>query len=120
MVEVPDGFKWPAGWKPLPLPDGWVGLAGSAEAELAREVSSGHPLHGAICRAVGFNGDDPNEFLFATDRPAAPLAFVHLTWQAERDPGWPFAEVYAGWAAFRTAWAADAAPGTSPSTSAAE
>jgi hypothetical protein len=104
MVEVPDRFDWPAGWRPLPLPDGWLGLAGSAEAELAREVGSGHPLHGATCRAVGFNGDDPNEFLFATDRPATPLAFVHLTWQAERDPGWPYTVCYQSWEGFRAEW----------------
>ena len=111
MGKAPNGFDWPAGWKPLPLPDGWVGLAGSAEAELAREVCSGHELHGAACHAVGFNGDDPSEFLFVTDRPVAPLAFVHLTWRPECDPGWPFTEVYPGWEAFRVAWAPDAEPG---------
>lgn len=104
MVEVPDDFDWPAGWRPLPLPDGWLGQAGSAEAELEREVSSGHPLFGMTCRAVGFHADDPNEFLFATDSPAAPLAFVHLTWKAERDPTWPYTISYPGWEAFRDAW----------------
>src|SRR5262249_12740200 len=103
---MPDGFEWPAGWKPLPLPDGWLGLAGPAEAELAREVGPGHPLHGTTCWALGVNGGDPNEFLFATGRPATPLAFVHLTWQAERDPGWPYTVCYPSWEAFRAEWQA--------------
>lgn len=104
MVRVPDGFGWPAGWKPLPLPEDWLGLVGSVESELAREVCRDHLLHDVDCRVVGFNSNDTNEFLLATDMPAIPLVFVHLTWQQEEDPSWPFTEVYAGWEAFRSAW----------------
>jgi hypothetical protein len=104
MVDVPDGFDWPAGWRALPVPDGWLGLAGSAEVELARELAPGHPLHGATCRAVGFNADNPNEFLFVTDRPAVPLAFVHLTWRAGHDPSWPCTSGYPSWEAFQADW----------------
>jgi hypothetical protein len=25
MAEIPDGFRWPTPWKPLPLPEGWLG-----------------------------------------------------------------------------------------------
>jgi hypothetical protein len=104
---VPDGFDWPASWKPLPLPDGWLGLFGSAESaeiELAREVVPGHLLYGVTCRTIAFNAADPNEFLFVTGKPETPLAFVHLTWQAERDPIWPYTVGYPGWEAFRVAW----------------
>src|SRR5688572_24765770 len=71
MIEVPDDFLWPALWKPLPLPEGWLGLVRSAEAELQREVGPGHPLFGAACRDIAYNANDVNEFLFVTDSPAA-------------------------------------------------
>jgi hypothetical protein len=73
---------------------------------LVREVVPGHPLYGANCRVVGFNAADPNEFLFSTDRAAVPLAFVHLTWQAERDPGWPYSIGYPSWEVFQAEWQA--------------
>lgn len=104
MTDVPNGFEWPAPWKPLPLPAGWLGLVRSAEAELQSEVCPGHRLYRVECRTVAFNADDVNEFLFATDDPAAPVAFVHLTFQAETDPRWPYTVTYAGWEAFRAAW----------------
>ena len=111
MAEVPDNFPWPAPWKPLPLPEGWLGLVRSAEAELQSEVCTGHPLYRVACRAVAFNADDVSEFLFATDNPAAPVAFVHLTFKAETDPQWPYTVCYSGWEAFRAAWEApDAEP----------
>ncbi len=104
VVDVPEYFCWPRPWKPLPLPSGWLGQVGSVEAELQSEVCEGHPLYHVPCRVVAWNVDDPNEFLFVTDNPAMPLVFVHLTWQAERDPTWPYTVGYLGWNAFRTAW----------------
>jgi hypothetical protein len=104
MIDVPDDFLWPAAWKPLPLPDGWLGLVRSAEAELQSEVCPGHCLYRVACRAVAFNADDVNEFLFVTDNATAPLAFVHLTFRAESDPFWPYTVVYSGGEAFRAAW----------------
>jgi hypothetical protein len=52
--------------------------------------------------------------LFATDNPAAPVAFVHLTFKAETDPRWPYTVGYAGWEAFRAAWEAPDAPHDRP------
>ena len=115
MAEVPAGFQWPAPWKPLPLPEGWLGLVRSAEAELQSEVCLGHLLYRVACRAVAFNADDVNEFLFTTDRPGAPIAFVHLTFKAENDPTWPYTVCYPGWEAFRVAWEVqDAEPHVAP------
>src|SRR5262245_47306269 len=103
MPKVPSDFSWPASWKPLPLPEGWLGSVGSAEAELQSEVCPGHLLYCVACKAVAFNADDLNEFLFITDNPAAPLAFVHLTFRSETDPEWPYTVGYSGWEAFRAA-----------------
>jgi hypothetical protein len=83
MAEVPDGFRWPPPWKPLPLPEGWLGLARSVEAELQSEVCPSHLLYRVACRVVAFNTDDVNEFLFASNSPRAQVAFVHLTFKAE-------------------------------------
>ncbi len=104
MTQVPSDFSWPASWKPLPLPEGWPGLIPSAEVELQSELCPEHPLFGVACRAVAFNADNENEFLFATDNPTTPLAFVHLTFQAESDPKWPYPVSYSGWEEFRAAW----------------
>lgn len=104
MIEAPEGFCWPAYWKPLPAPIGWLGQIESIEAELRREVPAGHVLHGAACRAVAYNAADVNEFLFVTDRPDVPIAFVHLTFQVERSPKWPYTVVYPDWEAFRAEW----------------
>jgi putative acetyltransferase len=107
MTEVPEGFTWPLPWKPVPVPDGSLGLVKSAEAELQSEVCRGHPLYRVTCRAVAFNSDDVNEFLFVTDNPDMTLAFVHLTFRAETDPEWPYTIGYAGWDAFKAAWKVD-------------
>jgi hypothetical protein len=104
MVEVPDNFSWPEPWKPLPLPEGWLGLVRSAEVELQSEICPGHLLYGQACRVVAFNSDDVNEFLFVTGNSAAPLAFVHLTFRAESDPKWPYTVCYDGWESFSKAW----------------
>ena len=114
MVDVPDDFCWPWPWTPLPFPSGFLGRVGSVEEELHSEVCEGHPLYHVPCRVIGWNPDDTNEFLFVTGNPAMPLAFVHLTWKAERDPSWPYTVGYPGWDAFRSAWLANARePGAS-------
>jgi hypothetical protein len=105
-TDVPNDFLWPEPWKPLPLPEGWIGLLRSAEVELQSEVCVGHPLYGVPRQVVAFNADDVNEFLFATNNPAAPVAFVHLTYKAEIDPRWPYTVGYSGWDASRDAWEA--------------
>jgi hypothetical protein len=104
MTDVPDDFAWPPPWRPLPFPPNWLGKVPSVETELQREVPPRHLLNGRTCRVVAYNPDHSDEFLFITDAPNAPIAFVHLTWQAERDPMWPYTVAYPGWEAFRLAW----------------
>jgi hypothetical protein len=86
-----------------------LGLIESVEVELQSEVCAGHPLYSESCRVVGWNTEDPNEFLFVTANAEMPLAFVHLTWKSESDPTWPFTVGYPGWDAFRLAWNAEEA-----------
>lgn len=88
----------------MPVPKGWHGLVRSAEAELQSETCLGHLLHNISCRAVAYNADDVNEFLFTTESAAIPLAFVHLTYKAETDPTWPYTVSYSSWEEFRLAW----------------
>lgn len=79
------------------LPDGWFELqpttAGQLEAELRRELCSGHPLFGLPVRAVARRGDrDDVLFRSASDDR---VFVVHLTWSAETDPRWPATSEYA-------------------------
>jgi hypothetical protein len=123
----PHGFEWPAPWEPIPDEDTWFGYPRiTAEAfgdeppvdtlaqELQREVSPAHPLYRVTCTAVGRNRADPNEFLFLTDRPGMPLAFVHLTWAKEKGAKFPWVEGYESWEAFRLAWAGASGDGQRP------
>lgn len=81
-LPLPDSSAWPHPWVPVPRLTG-TGSADSREAELRREVSSGHPLYGLVCKAVAWNADDPDDVLFVTNDPTMPLAFVHLMWKGE-------------------------------------
>lgn len=99
----PENFSWPTSWFPINQQE-QGGTAASLEAELRREVRSGHPLYGVDCKAVARNEAEPDDVLFVTSNPEMPLAFVHLTWKAEHDPAWPYTVGYAGWKEFRSAW----------------
>jgi hypothetical protein len=76
-------------------------------AELQRECCPEHPLHGRTCIAVARARDDLNEFVFVTDHPKYPIAFVHLTWTVERSPAFPHTTGYGSWDEFRIAWTAE-------------
>lgn len=117
MPMPPSGFEWPAAWEPIPDEDTCLGYprltaeafgeeapADSLADELQREVSPSHPLYRVACSAVARNRKDPNEFLFLTDHPRMPLAFVHLTWAKEVGYKFPWVEGYQSWEEFRTNW----------------
>jgi hypothetical protein len=97
----PDDFVWPDSWRPL----AGESFVSTLDAELQREVCPGHPLSRVACRAVARNLEDGNEFVFATAHPDMPVAFVHLTWQVERSPRYPYTMGYPSWEAFRSSWA---------------
>ena len=73
----------------------WHPTKPGLEAELAREVSSQHPLSGRRAVAVARRHDCDDVLFFLPDGPS-PLAVVHLTWAREREtrPEWPYAEFY--------------------------
>lgn len=62
------------------------------EAELAREISPLHPLHGKTLRAIA-KRIDRDDVIFAG---AECIAVVHLTWSSkkETDPRWPSTYVF--------------------------
>jgi hypothetical protein len=125
MLKPPVGFDWPKQWEPivaearcLEFPQvmgevfGGYDAAPTLATELQRECCPKHHLHGWTCVPVAQAHDDPNEFVFVTDNPALPIAFVHLTWAVERDPSFPYTVGYRSWEEFRRAWtASDAEPG---------
>lgn len=91
-------MNWPSGWHAI---EPGIGLG--FEAELARELSTGHPLYGVLLRAVGQcgNGDD---ILFEIADGSRRVVVVHLTWGGQaQQPPCPDSVVYeshALWLAF--------------------
>lgn len=81
--------------------DPWVDLRGGGsaeadgrrrlEAELAREVSSGHPLHRAnVVAEARCTARDDVVFRLSDGR----WALVHLTWSADEAPPWPATVIF--------------------------
>jgi hypothetical protein len=70
----------------------WTMLEGrerpALEAELGRELAPGHPLAGRRFRAIARGKRDDVAFIVEHTE----LWRVHLTWQVETSPSWPFAE----------------------------
>jgi hypothetical protein len=118
----PTGFKWPTPWETMTAEVGATSLefpkimselfgghnaASTLEGELQRECCPTHPLHGINCLAIARATDDPNEFVFATDDPQFPVAFVHLTWAIETSPSYPRTTRYRSWEEFQAAWSSN-------------
>lgn len=79
--------RWPNYWSP-DLSDE---MRRSLEAELRRELPSGHPLQGhqVIAKAIG---EHPDDVVFQlTD---GRLAAVHLTWNVESHPESPYTLIF--------------------------
>ena len=117
FLMPPAGFEWPFPWVPirdenkaLQLPRILAETFGDDSPEpflvdeLRREVCPGHLLHGRSWLALAQAKDDPNEFVFLTDCPDCPIAFVHLTWQVEMSPTFPYTVGYTSWEEFNRAW----------------
>ena len=122
LLYPPEGYVWPKPWEAIAVESrclefpqvmgevfGGYEAAPSLPAELQRECCPDHPLHGRLCVAVAQASDDPNEFVFVTDNPKLPIAFVHLTWTVERSPTFPYTVGYPSWQEFRVAWTGDGA-----------
>jgi hypothetical protein len=116
-VPEHDSFQWPAPWAPVGSEAQRLGLprarnaifgsdapADSLAEELRREVCAGHPLFGHTCTPVAYNREDENEFVFVTSNPAMPVAFVHLTWEVEARPSFPWTAGYQSLEHFASDW----------------
>lgn len=115
LSDAHSDFRGPDPWRPLAesetareiiAPQPYVDdpRTFTFEAELQREVCPEHPLYQIECRAIARNCDHSDEFIFLTDDPKLPLAFVHLTWQVESSPLFPYTVRYSSWDEFRDAW----------------
>jgi len=77
------------------IPENWMSLGRSASAamgrQLAKEVGRRHELRGRslIALAKSESNDDVAYLEVATG-----VVVVHLTWSAERSPGWPAFEEF--------------------------
>jgi hypothetical protein len=106
MFSIPQDYEWLAPWASIEdeglhiclgraFPDACnESVAERLVEELRREMPDGHVLCKLGLQVVAYCEADPNEFLFVTDDPAKPVACVHLTWQEETDPTWPYTRVY--------------------------
>jgi hypothetical protein len=89
-----NGLEWPIGWRPLVEGE----TADSFEAELRREVSTDHVLHGEPVSLIA-RRDDCDDYLFALED--ARVAQVHLTWSQEQSAEWPAVQVFPDLTAWR-------------------
>lgn len=84
----------------LVLPKGWYLCdeeeQRSRQAELSREVTPGHALHGRTCHAIAQDSAS-DDVLFACESPGPLLALVHLTWRNDgaETPPWPWTTLFA-------------------------
>jgi hypothetical protein len=87
------------------LPRGFTAIESTAArgltAELARELTAGHPLYGLSAAAVA-RRIAQDDVLFELLDGSGRVAEVHLTWAANERPPWPHATVFES----RDAWIA--------------
>lgn len=92
---IPNEIEILLPWKPLNRVD--VGArALQLSAELKREVSAQHPLHGLDAKALAVR-IDRDDVLFWIERDSDPLAVVHLSWKHEPDARWPSTTLFSSW-----------------------
>ena len=75
------------------LPPKWRNIkpedVGKLEAELAHETCAGHPLYNARVQAL-YRRYPHNDVLFNVFQLDFPYYCVHLTWNKEVSPLWPY------------------------------
>jgi hypothetical protein len=97
------GRRAPRPPRPSHWPEGWSAVDDDAhtaelDAELKREVSRGHELHGLDLRALG-RRDKTDDVLFAF-LGSDEVAVVHLTYRKNDRPPWPSTTRYSTYAEF--------------------
>ena len=89
------------------LPKNWFPvdekLSETLLAELRREVSPQHILFGRRLRAIARNGSRDDVLFKSVDDDEAVFV-VHLTWNPETDPAWPFTTRFEDQSQFSRRW----------------
>jgi hypothetical protein len=93
--------------EPPGLPDSWHLMRWDERedvlAELQREISTGHVLHGQRMTPLArHSGHD--QVLVRTIDAVAPLYVVYLTWQIKSDPAWPRVQAFSNLSEFVEEW----------------
>ena|SRR5713101_4632331 len=85
----------------------WHAVAGGVEEfELAKEVSTAHPLFGVKAIAVARRNDN-DDVLFFLPGQERDLAIVHLTYHNENRAEWPHTRFFDSFAEFEEIMKAD-------------
>ena len=61
----------------------------SPAEQLRKELCMNHPLLESEFTLFAVPKDNPNEFIFSTSDERYPLIFVHLTWNEQKEEGFP-------------------------------
>ncbi len=88
VIEDPSELDWPEGWESLHYDD-----IPKLTRELNREMCKEHILYSVPVCALG-RRKDRDDFIYQIQTEKAKFAFVHLTWRKEKQPSWPYTEVY--------------------------
>jgi hypothetical protein len=85
----PSQIPWRTPWHAI-APD----RGARVEAELHREMDTGHVLFGRSVQAIGCR-QDCDDVLFYLGESEPGFAVVHLTYQRETSPEWPSTVLFA-------------------------
>jgi hypothetical protein len=97
--------------KPVQLPAGWTAVNSERgqqlEHELRRELPKSHRLRNVALETLATHDADDDDVLFQAVGEQA-VYWVHLTWNVERDPTWPYTVAYDDVADFNARWGEEA------------
>jgi|GEM_PF-1134855 len=87
--------------KPPQFEPPWQETSLDLEEELYRECIKGHKLYGIKAKAVARRQDN-DDVLYELVNGSGEYAVVHLTWNKEKTPDWPWSEIYKSYEDWKT------------------
>ena len=88
IIHDPSELDWPESWGALHYDD-----IPKVTRELSREICKEHVLYNIPACALG-RKSHTDDFLFQVEAGNHTIAWVHITWNKEKDPTWLYTNLY--------------------------